>query len=179
MSTLTEVSEMPRPLPLIAVTEDFEVFYKRQYRRAVGLAYALTGRRHVAEEIAQDAFIAGYRRWDRISHYDNPDAWLRRVVVNRSTSLLRRRVTEVKAIPRLRGAMDHIPDLEPEASDLWSEVRSLPRRQAQAIALFYLEDLSIEQIAVVLECSPGTVKAHLRRGRERLGRKLQAWKEEA
>ncbi len=169
---------MPRTLPLVAVTEDFEAFYKRQYPRGVGLAYALAGKRHLAEEIAQDAFIAGFRRWQRISRYDKPDAWLRRVIVNRSTSVLRRGVTEVKAIPRLRAGLDHIPELEPEAADVWDAVRALPRRQAQAIALFYLEDLSLEQIADVLECSPGTVKAHLRRGRERLGRKLHGWREE-
>lgn len=168
---------MPRPLPLVAVTEDFEAFYKRLYPRAVGLAYALTGRRHVAEEIAQDAFIAGYRRWQRISQYEKPEAWLRRVVVNRATSVLRRGLTEVRAMPRLHTT--GIPELEPAASEVWDEVRSLPRRQAQAIALFYLEDLSLEQIADVLECSPGTVKAHLKRGRDRLGRKLIAWKEEA
>jgi RNA polymerase sigma-70 factor (ECF subfamily) len=169
---------MSKPLPLVAVTEDFEAFYKRQYSRAVGLAYALTGRRHLAEEIAQDAFIAGYRRWDRTSRYDSPEAWLRRVIVNRSTSVLRRGMTEVKAIPRLRAGMDHITELEPEAAGVWDAVRALPRRQAQAIALFYLEDLSLEQIADVLECSPGTVKAHLRRGRDRLGRKLHGWREE-
>ncbi len=169
---------MPRPLPLVAVTEDFEAFYKRQYPRAVGLAYALTGRRHVAEEIAQEAFIAGYRRWERISHYDKPDAWLRRVIVNRSTSVLRRGVTELKALPKLRSGMDHIAQLDADADGVWDAVRALPRKQAHAIALFYLEDLSLEQIADVLECSPGTVKAHLRRGRERLGRKLHDWREE-
>ncbi|MCP3996421.1 MAG: sigma-70 family RNA polymerase sigma factor, partial [bacterium] len=132
----------------------------------------------LAEEIAQDAFISGYRRWDRISRYDKPEAWLRRVVVNRSTSVLRRGVTEIKAIPRLRAGMRHIPELEPEAAGVWDEVRALPRRQAQAIALFYLEDLSLDQIADVLECSPGTVKAHLRRGRERLSRKLYGWRED-
>ena len=169
---------MPRTLPLVAVTEDFEAFYKRQYPRAVGLGYALTGKRHLAEEIAQESFITGYRRWERISRYDKPDAWLRRVVVNRATSTLRRGLIEVKALPKLRGGMDHIPEVEPDADDVWNAVRSLPRRQAQAIALFYLEDLSLEQIADVLECSPGTVKAHLRRGRERLGRKLHAWRDE-
>ena len=170
---------MPRPLPLVAVTEDFEAFYKRQYPCAVGLAYALAGRRHLAEEIAQDAFIAGYRRWDRISAYDNPEAWLRRVVVNRATSVLRRGVTEVRTIPRLRTGLEHFPALEPAADDIWAAVRALPRRQAQAIALFYLEDLSLDQIGEVLECSPGTVKVHLKRGRDRLGRKLHAWREEA
>ena len=170
---------MPKPLPLVAVTEDFEAFYKRQYPRAVGLAYALTGKRHLAEEVAQDAFVAGYRRWEKISRYDKPEAWLRRVIVNRSTSVLRRRVTEVKAIPRLRAGVEHIPELEPDAAAVWDAVRALPRRQAQAVALFYLEDLSLDQIADVIECSPGTVKAHLRRGRDRLGRKLHGWREQA
>jgi DNA-directed RNA polymerase specialized sigma24 family protein len=53
---------MAKSLPLLAVAEDFEAFYRRQYPRAVGLAYALAGKRYLAEEIAQDAFIAGYRR---------------------------------------------------------------------------------------------------------------------
>jgi RNA polymerase sigma-70 factor (sigma-E family) len=179
MSTATEVSSMSEPLPLVAAKEDFPAFYRRQYPRAVGLAYALTGKPHLAEEVAQEAFIAAYRGWERIARYDSPEAWLRRVVVNRSTSVLRRGLSEIRAVPRLRSALEHIPELEPGASDVWDEVRALPRRQAQAVALFYLEDLSLEQIAVVLECSPGTVKAHLRRGRERLGRKLHAWKEEA
>jgi RNA polymerase sigma-70 factor (ECF subfamily) len=170
---------MERPLPLVAVTEDFEAFYRRLYPRTVGLAYALTGKRHLAEEVTQEAFIAAYRKWEQISRYDVPEAWLRRVAVNRATSMLRRGLTEVRAIPRLRSALEHIPELEPEAADVWEAVRALPRRQAQAIALFYLEDLSLEQIADILECSPGTVKAHLRRGRVRLGRKLHAWKEEA
>ncbi|MCP4304106.1 MAG: SigE family RNA polymerase sigma factor [bacterium] len=169
---------MAKTLPLLAVAEDFESFYQRQYPRAVGLAYALAGKRHLAEEIAQDAFIAGYRRWDRISRYERPELWLRRVVVNRSTSVLRRRMTEVKAIPRLRAASESMPPLEPNSDAVWDSVRDLPRRQAQTVALFYLEDLPIEQIADILECSPGSVKTHLRRARERLGHKLHAWKEE-
>lgn len=170
---------MPRSLPLVAVTEDFESFYKRQYPRAVGLAFALTGKRHLAEEVAQDAFVSAYRRWERISAYDDPAAWLRRVVVNNATSVLRRRIVEIKAFPRLRAGLDPVPELEPDATSVWNAVRALPRRQAQSIALFYLEDLSVEQVADVLHCSPGTVKAHLRRGRESLGRKLRAWKEKA
>ena len=169
---------MPKPLPLIAVAEDFETFCKRQYPRAVGLAYALTGKRHLAEEIAQEAFVAGYRRWDHIATYDKPELWLRRVVVNRATSTLRRGLTELKALRRLRSGLDYFPELEPDGGEVWAKVRELPTKQAQAVVLFYLEDLSIEQIANVLECSPGTVKTHLKRARDRLGRKLHAWREE-
>ena len=169
---------MAKPLPLLAVAEDFESFYVRHYPRAVGLAYALTGKRHLAEEIAQDAFVSGFRRWDRIATYDKPDLWLRRVIVNRATSVLRRSLTEVKALPRLRAGLGHFPEIEPDSGEVWAKVRELPRRQAQAVVLFYLEDLSLEQIADILECSPGTVKAHLKRARDRLGRKLHAWRED-
>jgi RNA polymerase sigma-70 factor, ECF subfamily len=51
-------------------------------------------------------------------------------------------------------------------------VRALPHRQAQAVALHYLEDLSIRQTAVVLNCAEGTVRAHLARARQTLARRL-------
>lgn len=56
----------------------FEDFYEAQYRAVVRLAAALVGRWDVAEELVQDAFIALYPRWARISRYEAPDAWLRR-----------------------------------------------------------------------------------------------------
>jgi RNA polymerase sigma-70 factor (ECF subfamily) len=56
-------------------------------------------------------------------------------------------------------------------------VRSLPRRQAQAVALHYLEDLPVAEIARVLGCAEGTVKAHLHHGREALGRRLALFEE--
>lgn len=169
---------MRESLPLLGVVEDFEAFYRREYPRAVGLALALTGRRHLAEEIAQDAFIAAMRHWQKIAGYDQPAAWLRRVVINRATSVLRRGLVEVRALPRLWAETTDVPEIAPAAGQVWTAVRRLPRRQAQAVALFYLEDMSLEEIAEVLDCSPGTVKAHLHRAREKLGSALHAWKEE-
>jgi RNA polymerase sigma-70 factor, ECF subfamily len=60
---------------------------------------------------------------------------------------------------------------EPDA-DFWRAVRALPRRQAQAIALFYLEDLPVAAIAEVLDCAEGTVKALLHQGRRTLAARL-------
>src|SRR5450755_3344767 len=71
--------------------DTFADFYEAQYRAVVRLAAALVGRWDVAEELVQDAFIALYPRWTRISSYDAPDAWLRRVVLNRALSSLRTR----------------------------------------------------------------------------------------
>ena len=65
-----------------------------------------------------------------------------------------------------------LPSLAAEDEEFWKAVRALPKRQSQAIALFYLEDLSIAQISEILDCAQGTVKAHLHKGRARLANKL-------
>ncbi|MCJ7725771.1 MAG: hypothetical protein MUP76_05210, partial [Acidimicrobiia bacterium] len=66
------------PPPIRAVA-DFETFYRTEYRPVVGLAYALSGSRIAAEDIAQDAFLAAHKQWDRVAFYDRPEAWVRRV----------------------------------------------------------------------------------------------------
>jgi RNA polymerase sigma factor (sigma-70 family) len=65
-----------------------------------------------------------------------------------------------------------LPELEPEDEEFWNLVRGLPAKQSQAIALFYLEDRSVADIAQILECSPATAKVHLFRGRQNLATKL-------
>ena len=57
----------------------FEELYRRDFTAVVGLVYALSGSRHAAEELAQDAFLAAHRAWGRIGGYDDPGAWVRRV----------------------------------------------------------------------------------------------------
>lgn len=150
----------------------FEAFYQRELKSVIGLAYALSGSRTAAEDLAQDAFLAAHRSWDRIGRYDKPEAWVRRVVANMSVSLFRRKVREARAIARLTPPGAVLPSLPVEDEEFWKAVRALPKRQAQAIALFYLEDLSIAAIAEILECAQGTVKAHLHKGRAKLAGKL-------
>ena len=83
---------LERSEPLIRpVPEAFEDFYAREYLGVVGLAYALSGSRWGAEDLAQEAFIAAHRDWDRIGLYDKPGAWVRRVVANLSVSSFRLR----------------------------------------------------------------------------------------
>jgi RNA polymerase sigma-70 factor (ECF subfamily) len=62
--------------------------------------------------------------------------------------------------------------LDPPDDEFWSAVRGLPARQAQAVALHYLEDRSVADIAAVLGCAEATVKVHLHRGRLALARTL-------
>ena len=72
--------------------------HDREIRDVVGLSYVLSGSRSGAEDLAQDAFVAAYRLWDRISGYENPGAWVRRVAVNRSISVGRRRLTALASL---------------------------------------------------------------------------------
>lgn len=154
------------------VPGDLDDLYRREYRSVVALAYGLSGSRSGAEELAQEAFLEAHRAWDRIAAYDDPAAWVRRVVVNRSVSQVRRRVAEAKALTRVMGRRELPAVLDEPDAEFWRAVRRLPRRQAQAVALHYLDDLSVADVAAVLEISPDTVKVHLHRGRQALAASL-------
>jgi RNA polymerase sigma-70 factor, ECF subfamily len=155
--------------------EAFEHFYAREYRKVAALAYVLTGRGSAAEDLAQEAFEAAFRSWHRIVTYDKPEAWIRRVVANRAVSLRRRAVTELRLLGTLfRLVSPESREMDSKATEVWDAVRALPKRQAQAVALHYLDDLPLKEIGVIMGCSEGTVKTHLARGRQRLERILGA-----
>jgi len=151
----------------------FEDFYEHEYRAVVGLAYVLSGAAGAAEDIAQEAFIAAHRSWDRISRYDQPGAWVRRVASNIAASTVRRRFAEARALARLGRHATQIDQLPEPAEEFWRAVRALPKRQAQAVALHYLEDLPLAEVARILECAEGTVKAHLYKARAKLATTLE------
>lgn len=153
--------------------DDFDVFYRAEYAAVVRLAYALTGRRDLAEELAQDGFLAAHRRWSSLSRYEQPGGWVRRVVTNRCVSTVRRHATELRLVARL--GRERVADVEGQAvdDDLWAFVRRLPRRQAQVLVLSFLEDRSVGDIALLLGCGEESVRTHLRRGRHALARQLK------
>jgi RNA polymerase sigma-70 factor, ECF subfamily len=154
-------------------SDTFSAFYRSEYHAVVALAYALTGRAAVAEELAQDAFLVTHKNWERVSTYDAPAAFVRRVVANMAVSFGRRLAAEARALARLaaRSPKWSAP-LEPPDADFWRSVRSLPRRQAQVLALRYLEDLPDDEIARILGCSEGTVRVQLHNGRVALAGRL-------
>jgi RNA polymerase sigma-70 factor (ECF subfamily) len=166
-------------IPAMPRIEGFDAFYASEYPRAVAVAHALLGGGLVAEDVVQETFLATYRQWDRVSRYENPRAWVRRVLVNRATSSLRRRSAEWRAVTRLSGRVDPgwVSAIEPESGEVWKAVAQLPKRQAQSVALYYVDQLSLDEIGEVLGCSAGTVKTHLSRARTRLGRKLNEFNE--
>jgi RNA polymerase sigma-70 factor (ECF subfamily) len=160
-----------RPLA-VSVGETFETFYAREYRPLVGLTYVLSGSRATAEDLAQEAMTATYRRWSRVSTMDSPTGYLRRTAANLAASAVRRRVAEGKALLRLTGqratATAELPILPPDDDAFWAHVRRLPRRQAQAVALRYLYDCPVLEVAQVMGISEGAAKSHLHRARTTL-----------
>lgn len=163
--------------PVIWPLPDFDAFYAREFDSVAALAYVLSGSRLASDDLAQEAFLAAYRRWGEIGRYDNPGAWVRRAVANRSASVVRRTFVRTKALIRLGGRVEPIPDMSPETVDVWRAIRRLPTRQAQATALYYLDDLSLDDVAAVLDCSVETVRTHLRRARKALARSLNSKEE--
>ena len=151
----------------------FDDFYSRGYRRCAALAFVLTGSTVDADDLVQDAFSITYRRWSEIASYDDPLGWVRKVMVNKSMSRRRRFQREIRAIARGVGDL-RLTDLEAGSDDrdLWGQVSRLPKQQAAAIALFYIDDLSVESIGTVMGCSIGTVKTHLSRGCHTLAARL-------
>jgi RNA polymerase sigma-70 factor (ECF subfamily) len=175
-----EETQAAEDLPAVRAVPDFESFYRSEYRSVVGLAYALSGSRIASEDIAQDAFLAAHKQWDRVASYDKPEAWVRRVVSNLSVSLFRTRMREASAIARLKRRANYLPELSPDDVAFWKMVRSLPKRQAQTVALHYLEDRPVAEIGEILGCSASTVKVHLHKARAGLARKLgESWEVEA
>jgi len=162
-------------LPEIWIPGSFELLYQQDYASVVALTYGLSGSRWVAEELAQEAFLRAHRDWARVGEMDSPGGWVRRVAINLARSRLRRLRSETLARLRIgpsRATSNPLSDSESDA--FWEAVRRLPTRQAQAIALRYIEDHSVAEIADLLGIAEGTVKALLHQGRERLRRQLGA-----
>jgi RNA polymerase sigma-70 factor (sigma-E family) len=148
--------------------EDFSAFATSRWPGLVRLAFGLTGDRWMAEDIAQTALAKAYVAWRRVSRADDPDAYLRRILVNASNRRFRRRrVTEQPGDPP-ETAVEGPAELVSERAALLAALRQLPPRQRAVVVLRYWEDLTDAQIAAALGCSPGTVRSQLSRALAKL-----------
>ena len=171
MSSDHEAEGSPAIVFDLVGTEPFDTFYRRELASLVAFARALAGPAY-AEDIAQDAMLTAYRHWRTVSRLELPAAWVRRVCANRAVSTLRRRGVEARALVRLGARRAPAEAMPAEYEEFWAEVRRLPRRQAQAVALHYIYDLGVAEIAATLACAEGTIKVHLSRGRAALSSRL-------
>jgi RNA polymerase sigma factor (sigma-70 family) len=155
--------------PLDSAVESFEAFYRREYRDVLTIARVLTSDRAQAEDLTQEAFLAAYASWSGIS---SPATWIRAAVTNKAMSWWRRIYAARRAVSRISPA-HNLDDMPEDTEYFWSAVRRLPRRQAQSLTLYYLEDRPTKEIAAVLGCDESTVRIHLSRGRKALASQLK------
>jgi RNA polymerase sigma factor (sigma-70 family) len=153
------------------VGEPFEAFYRREFPRLVALAHGLAGPA-LAADIAQEAMIAAFRRWDEVQSFDSASGWVRGVCANTAVSAVRRRLAEARATARLRTRPAFHQAQGDTDEEFWREVRRLPRRQAQVVGLHYALDMSVADVASALGCAEGSVKAHLFKARQTLAGRL-------
>lgn len=160
--------ELAAPDVISGGGEDFSAFAVSRWPGLVRLAFGLTGDRWAAEDLAQATLTRAYVAWRRVSRADDPDAYLRRILVNTSNRRFRRRrVTEQPGdLPET--AVAGPADLISDRAALLAALRELPPRQRAVVVLRYWEDLTDAQIAVTLGCSPGTVRSQLSRALAKL-----------
>jgi RNA polymerase sigma-70 factor (ECF subfamily) len=149
---------------------DFEEFYAANFHDLTVQLYAYRGSRADAQDVVQEACCRALARWPRLSQYDDPAGWVRRVAWNLATSNWR----------KTRRWSAWTPCTEPEVSagpapdhvDLVSALATLPLRQRQALVLHYLGDLSVDEIARTSRVPAGTVKSWMSRARTALSARL-------
>ena len=146
-----------------------ELLYQRSCPRLVGLLTAMGGCRNDAEEIAQDAYLALLKHWNKVRDYEDPEAWVRTVAVRKLIS--RHRRNSVQRIGLRRMIAQYEPaaeDLSADGVDLARALAELPMKLRTVVLLHYVLDQSIEQISAQLSLPTGTVKSRLSRGRAKL-----------
>jgi RNA polymerase sigma-70 factor (sigma-E family) len=157
--------------------DDFREFVVARSPALLGMAYALTADRGLAEDLLQTALLKTYRHWRTVRASDHPDAYVRRVMANQRISWWRRRrVAESDAPLPDRAGPDRPSGIE-ERDELWRALRQLPPRTRAVVVLRYWEDLPEAEVAAILGCSVGSVKSQASRGLQRLRGVLAADRE--
>ncbi|KOG40829.1 SigE family RNA polymerase sigma factor [Streptomyces resistomycificus] len=148
----------------------FHEFVSARWSRLVRTAFLLTGDAHHAEDLTQTALAKAYRSWRRVSRSDNPEAYVRRMLVSCNSDRFRkRRVAEsLTAAPPEVARRDEAVSWADERSALLGALAGLPPKQRAVIVMRYWEDLSEAEVAETLGCSPGTVKSQASKGLAKL-----------
>ncbi len=149
------------------VPASFEAVYRAQFPRLVRSLEVACGNREVAADLVQQAFMQLWADWARVSRFESPSAWVTRVAVSR----LRDHYRSIRHLASALLRLEREPQSSPaaaggEGDTLRAALARLPLRQRIAVVLYYLDDRSIADVAVIMGVSEGTVKRHLFRARE-------------
>lgn len=161
------------PVPLQGQPRDaasFDAFARTHLVGLGRLAYLLTGEREAADDLVADALFAAWRRWEAVSAADNPQAYVRGILVKMAGTRVRRLVRERQRLHLLAaGADDLTPAVDVALSvDVRRALQQLPRGQRACVAMRYGLGMSTEEVARTLGISEGAVKSQTSKGAARL-----------
>jgi RNA polymerase sigma factor (sigma-70 family) len=145
----------------------FDSFFLEEHERLFKALYFVTGNRHDAEELMQDAFLKLWERWEHIDRIDDPTAYLFRVALNGLRMRRRRATTAIRKVVPVVEARDVFVDAEMRA-DVRQLLLGVTPRQRAALLLVDLLGYPSEQAARILRVRPSTVRALATQGRRAL-----------
>jgi RNA polymerase sigma-70 factor, ECF subfamily len=148
---------------------EFEPFFEREYPRLARALYLVTGDRAEAEDLAQEAMVRVYERWEHVRNTDSPAGYLYRTALNLHRSRLRRLAVRARRAVGLRPDPPADPALEAEVRDeVDRALAALPDGQREAVVLVEWVGLSAEEAGRVLGIEPVSVRVRLSRARATL-----------
>lgn len=151
---------------------DFDELFRAHYAPLVRSLSMAIGDADLAADAVQEAFAKAHARWSKVSRYTSPVAWIRTVALNTARDQFRRRQRFDKVRHLIaRGESSHdaaVPTDQADDGDISGLLASLTPQQRIAATLFYLDDLSVADVAASMKLSEGAVKFHLSQARERL-----------
>ncbi len=153
---------------------EFHAFFERHYAELARLAHLLTGEPDAADDLAADALLALWHRWDRVRAADHPVAYARGVVANLARTRVRTAVRERRRVTLFwsqRAERAENPDVA-GVVDVREALRRLPFRKRACVVLRHAFDLSEKDTALALGVSVGTVKSQTSKGVAELQRLL-------
>lgn len=148
--------------------EAFAEYFATRSGAMRGTAYLLCGDWHRAEDLVQTAFVKLYRVWNRISRHEVLDSYVRQILIRTFLDERRRGWWRRERVGGENTEQAAPPDSPESRLVLLQALASVAPRQRAVLVLRYWEDLSIEDVATLLECSPGTVKSQAARGLDTL-----------
>jgi RNA polymerase sigma-70 factor (ECF subfamily) len=153
--------------PVVSRRSDgFAECYEHSYTALTKQLYLYTGDLGLAQDLVQEAFCRALPRWSKVSTYDDPVAWIRRVAFNLANSRWQRAKVAARY---LRGQREqHARGPNPDRVAAVAALGTLPARQRRVVVLYYLADRSVAEIAAEEGVPAGTVKTWLSRGRAAL-----------
>jgi RNA polymerase sigma-70 factor (ECF subfamily) len=157
----------PATAGVVGDVSQFDALFADHYGRLVRTLTLVAGDQEVAADAVQEAFVKAHLKWRKISRYDDPIGWVRRVAINQIRDAHRRRERKNRALRRL-AAREATVTHPVEPDEFGRLLAALPTQQRAATALFYVDGLSIAEIAAALDLAEGSVKSHLHDARQRL-----------